>query len=839
MEWFSRGGVDPMTDPMTNVTLFYYDCIGPLTSVFLHGTNRILYAAWSETGELTNLRDGSGWVGLGYNHQGLRTGATTEFGSIEQLDCDVLDRATNIVTAEGPRTALVLDSLGRLQQRIAMATGITNTETFGYTSGVAAAVAYTNQTGDGVVLLAYDLLGQLTNQVFSGVATNRFTYNAAGDLTGLIDGLNQQTAWAYDLEGRASSKTQNNSAGAWTSAYNANGWLTNHWTPARPNVATYRYDAVGNPTNIAYTGGVSSNVSLTYDKNNRLVTMDDAVGHTAFAWTPWGALASEDGPWADDTVAFSHNASGLRSGLSLLQPGASAWSQTCRYDAAGNLTNRSNGNFWQRFSQSADGLNQLSGAVRATDASYTVAGMVYGLAMGVTVKQNAETIPTNATLYADGSFVRTNVTLADGTNLLTAVVNDALDRSGTNTALAWLPATVSFTYDANGNLSSDGRRTFAYDDEDQLVSVTVTNGPNSSTRSTFAYDALGRRRVRTEYAWLNNAWVQGSVTRYVYDHMLVLQERDGDHAPTATYTRGLDLSGSLQGAGGIGGLLAFTQLSATNPRHTYYHADAGGNVTALIDDRATVLARYAYDPYGNLLGLAGPMAEQNLYRFSNKEFHSPSGLYYYGYRFYEPSLQRWLNRDPIGEAGGVNLYAFSFNRPANGADAYGLTYRSSLEFLWNWLLGRQPVLLDYPPNSVQSIEMQHSPVADQVRSKFYNLGCPPAVTVAYTTERAFFDTAVNPFTRDFSSTAFQVGGCEGKATVGFDATLTICIKNRAGTHSFFYHYDGIPDMPWQRGPMRTVHQRFEWKEPIDFRKCRRWPTFPLQRNVPPFLVTSP
>jgi RHS repeat-associated protein len=264
------------------------------------------------------------------------------------------------------------------------------------------------------------------------------------------------------------------------------------------------------------------------------------------------------------------------------------------------------------------------------------------------------------------------VTLADGTNLLTAVVADALNRSGTNTALAWLPATASFTYDANGNLTGDGRRTFAYDDEDQLVSVTVTNGPNSSTRSTFVYDALGRRRVRTEYTWLNNAWVAQSVTRYVYDHMLVLQERDGDNAPTATYTRGLDLSGGFQGAGGIGGLLAFTQLSSINPRHTYYHADAGGNITALIDDHATLLARYAYDPYGNLLGLSGPMAEQNFYRFSSKEVHANSGLYYYGYRFYEPSLQRWMNRDPAGERGGINIYGFVRNAPVLGWDPDGM-----------------------------------------------------------------------------------------------------------------------------------------------------------------------
>jgi len=95
-------------------------------------------------------------------------------------------------------------------------------------------------------------------------------------------------------------------------------------------------------------------------------------------------------------------------------------------------------------------------------------------------------------------------------------------------------------------------------------------------------------------------------------------------------------------------------------------------VTTLTDARQTVVARYRYDPFGNLLGLSGPMAEANLYRFSSKEWHANSGLYYYGYRFYEPALQRWLNRDPLGEAGGLNMYRFLGNTPLGIVDAFGL-----------------------------------------------------------------------------------------------------------------------------------------------------------------------
>jgi len=146
-----------------------------------------------------------------------------------------------------------------------------------------------------------------------------------------------------------------------------------------------------------------------------------------------------------------------------------------------------------------------------------------------------------------------------------------------------------------------------------------------------------------------------------------------------TYTRGNDLSGSLQEAGGIGGLLARTdnrQLIAGDvSAHAYYHADGNANITALVNSNQMVVARYHYDPYGNTLAAIGPLTEANLYRFSSKELHPNSGLVYYLYRYYEPNLQRWVNRDPIGEASGKNLYVHVANSPLNHIDMFGLEIR--------------------------------------------------------------------------------------------------------------------------------------------------------------------
>jgi RHS repeat-associated protein len=130
----------------------------------------------------------------------------------------------------------------------------------------------------------------------------------------------------------------------------------------------------------------------------------------------------------------------------------------------------------------------------------------------------------------------------------------------------------------------------------------------------------------------------------------------------------------LQGVGGIGGLLARSAhptLTYQASTHALYHADGNGNVTALVNPQQAIVARYHYDPYGNLLAKSGSLADANLYRFSSKEAHTPSGLVYYLYRYYAPELKRWLNRDPIQETGGINLFLFLTNNPVNYIDAFG------------------------------------------------------------------------------------------------------------------------------------------------------------------------
>jgi len=141
----------------------------------------------------------------------------------------------------------------------------------------------------------------------------------------------------------------------------------------------------------------------------------------------------------------------------------------------------------------------------------------------------------------------------------------------------------------------------------------------------------------------------------------VIQERDANNVPTLTLTR----RGNR--------LLARSDMTTATPTHAYFHMDGNANVTAMVNAQQVIVATYVYDPFGNVLSKAGPLADANSYRFSSQEYHQNSGLLLYLRRAYDPNLQRWLNRDPIQEAGGINLYTFVSNNAVDGIDPFGFS----------------------------------------------------------------------------------------------------------------------------------------------------------------------
>ncbi len=100
-------------------------------------------------------------------------------------------------------------------------------------------------------------------------------------------------------------------------------------------------------------------------------------------------------------------------------------------------------------------------------------------------------------------------------------------------------------------------------------------------------------------------------------------------------------------------------------------ADAHGNCVSFIDDAGNVQAHYTYDAFGGTASQTGAMADDFPFRFSSKYLDEETGLYYYGYRFYDSGLGRWLIRDVIDENGGLNLYGFVYNRSIDAIDPDG------------------------------------------------------------------------------------------------------------------------------------------------------------------------
>jgi len=133
----------------------------------------------------------------------------------------------------------------------------------------------------------------------------------------------------------------------------------------------------------------------------------------------------------------------------------------------------------------------------------------------------------------------------------------------------------------------------------------------------------------------------------------------------------MDLSGSMQGAGGVGGLLSVNDGTASH----YPTYDGNGNVSEYVDTSATIVAHYEYDSFGNTTTAAGAKKDDFAHRFSTKPIEDETGFYYYGYRYYNPVTGTWPSRDPIREWGGLNLYNFVRNNGIRWIDYLGLLHQ--------------------------------------------------------------------------------------------------------------------------------------------------------------------
>jgi RHS repeat-associated protein len=603
-----------------------------------------------------------------------RTGTSiTHYNTKGQVDW-VEDAATN-------RTSFTYDPA--TGQRISTTDALSNTTHQAY-SAEGQLIATWGATYP--VYYEYDAFDRMS-AMYTYRGTNEI--NSADDLFTLPT---DRTTWSYDqATGLLTNKTYADGQGtAYT--YTPDGKLaTRSW--ARGVVTTYAYDTCcGSLTNITYSDNTPS-VSYTYDRLGRQVTITDAQGTRTNVYDAYTlALVEEQLP--DGTVLErSQDTYGRASGISLgddyevnyaydgygrsqsVSSSVHSVSSVVNYSylpdsslisgyTAGDLT------VSRSYEPNRNLITDIENSVRVGLVSNPISSFAY---QNDTIGRRTKRIDNASVTNAFGYNIRSEVIEAlMGTNTYGYAYDPIGNReqASLNTVTNFYAANalnqytnisngsvIEPTYDADGNMLTYNGWTFTWNGENRLIAAS-----NTTTLISNAYDYMGRRITKTTK---NQAQGTTNQTQFVYDGWAMIREQST--TTTNSYVYGLDLSGSMQGAGTIGGILT-ADLNGTN---VFYFYDANGNVTDLVDTNGTIVAHYEYDAFGNTTVKTGTLADANPFRFSTKYLDEEPNLYYYGARSYNPELGRWPSRDPIGERGGVNVYAFVANEPIAAIDPLG------------------------------------------------------------------------------------------------------------------------------------------------------------------------
>jgi len=710
-----REYISPSVD---RVTSFDYDFQGKRKQV-TYPDNTTLNIFFDALARPVRFQDAYGFTTNTLDNLGRVVEVRNANGRYGSATYNLASQPLTTVNSAGVGTTAGYEGNGRLSTL----SGAGWSTSYGYTPNIAGPTSFTDGVNN-VTQFAYNAAGLKTNEIKVGLSSTAFLYNGAGDLRYLHDGNNKRTEWRYDTFGRVSEKWYDSQLTAdLVYSYDLIGRVTNRLTRTAATGGSgttsyntgYGYDANHNLTSVTYGNG-SPALGFVYDTLNQL-SSDSVAGGIAntYTYAPRGGLATEAvTAWASSQLTLAYTA-GQRTSLSLQQPGLANWTTTYQYDAGRRLTNlvATSGAFAHGYTRPAgvtdaaspllgrinvpvttgtafltntfDSLGRLNETALYTTGASPVNRHAYQFDAAFRVTQQTRPDATVATYGYDVASQLVSATTAGevygygydpGQNLIRRTNNAAVTAYPVNALNQVTGGSFTYGYDRPGNrVSSSNYETYVYDGENQLIQYRY-EPPAPGVRTDFEYDARLRLRVRRDYTGTAGNWTLASTTRYLYDGMRVLQERNAINAPLVTYTRGLDLAGSWEKAGGIGGLLARTAHSAVSPygpaSHAFYHADRGGNITYLLNADATAGATYKYDPFGRLVTSSGTLAAANTYRFSSKEWIATAGLYYYGYRFYDPLTQRWMNRDPLGESGGRNIYGFVGNRPTGNLDAFGL-----------------------------------------------------------------------------------------------------------------------------------------------------------------------
>jgi len=624
--------------------------------------------------ELERSRDRAGrWTNLAYDapsglvtsrdpagvttsQQSCACGGEDKFvdgaGNVTRWERDDLGRVIKEIKADNSTTEITYDAdAGWVTQVKDPKNQIMHLEYF--LDGALKQVSFTNAVNPPpTVQYTYDAFGRIATRT-DGTGTTTYTYKPiadppatdAGELESVDGPLpNDTITYTYDDMSRVTGETVGGAS--WTRVFDTLGRVTGETNP----LGSFTYNYVGSTqrlNDIAYPNGQTTTFGYyPADQNFRLQEIHHKrPGGTTLAKHSYtyDAVANVKA-WtqqvdSDPAKVYEHayDATDQLVAATLKTTGGSPTvlkTFAYAYDAAGNRTSEQVEDGGLTVVQSAhNNLNQITsqsggGSVRFKGATSEAA----------TVSVQAKPATTTA-----GNDFEGKAQVGTGTATVAVVATDAAGNARTsNYQVNATGASSALTYDANGNLVSDGTKTYEWDALDQLVAVN-----QGALRSEFTYDGEGRRvRVVDKDS--------GTVTsdkRFLWCGLELCEQRDasGSVVQRRFYSEGVQDGGS----------------------NYFYAADHLGSVRELTDGSGVLQTRYDYTPFGKRTKVSGTLDADMGY--TGHYTHPSSGLALTLFRAYDATKARWLSPDPIGLEGGNNLYAYVGNNPINDSDPLGLS----------------------------------------------------------------------------------------------------------------------------------------------------------------------